>query len=110
MIIAKLQKSPWHVKCRYPLLCTVIPYCDTADLLASYPALPSHLLECLETNFLAAVASDVYKACMECLQSRETNGKQVKRRKSSEDLVRPDNEWEVYWLNTVLKGLCSKKE
>ncbi|XP_072030683.1 tRNA (32-2'-O)-methyltransferase regulator THADA-like [Amphiura filiformis] len=109
MITTRLQHSPWHVKGRYQLLCTVIPYCNSTELLASYPALPSHLLECLGTNYLAVAATDVYRVWLQCLKA---NSKTIKRRKSDEDVIanRKTTEWERYWQQTLLTGLCSDDE
>ncbi|XP_071963938.1 tRNA (32-2'-O)-methyltransferase regulator THADA-like [Antedon mediterranea] len=60
-----LLQVSWHVKGKYTLLCSLVPYVGALNLLSKHPTLPRQLIRGLATNFLASAVSDLHKVLLQ---------------------------------------------
>ncbi|XP_060125391.1 tRNA (32-2'-O)-methyltransferase regulator THADA-like isoform X3 [Zootoca vivipara] len=92
---------PWQARARYFPLISVLPYLGPEKVLDAYKDLPQHLLNCLSTNHLCPVASDLYKTILR-LQRRVWAGR--REQVPEEELAR---EWGRCWLGVLSRALTS---
>ncbi|XP_063171374.1 tRNA (32-2'-O)-methyltransferase regulator THADA-like [Candoia aspera] len=92
---------PWEAKARYFALIAILPYLGPEKVLEIYVDLPQHLLNCLSTNCLCPVASDLYKTLLQLQRKAWT---EVQDEVSEEQLA---HKWACYWSPTLSRALTS---
>ncbi|XP_077164125.1 tRNA (32-2'-O)-methyltransferase regulator THADA-like isoform X2 [Paroedura picta] len=100
--LQKVILMPWQARGRYFPLCAILPYLGPETVLDTYRDLPQHLLNCLSTNHLCPVASDVYKAILRQQRKVWTEGPWVGV--SEEELA---HKWALRWLPALSRALTS---
>ncbi|XP_072000891.1 tRNA (32-2'-O)-methyltransferase regulator THADA-like [Engystomops pustulosus] len=69
-LLQKVTEISWQARSRYTVLCALLPFLGSKKVLALYPLLPSHLYNCLATNYLCPPASETYRTFIS-LQKQE---------------------------------------
>ncbi|XP_070618935.1 tRNA (32-2'-O)-methyltransferase regulator THADA-like [Erythrolamprus reginae] len=92
---------PWEARARYFALGAILPYLGPEKVLEIYADLPQHLLNCLSTNHLCPVASDMYKTLLRLQRKSWT---EVQDEVSEEQLA---HKWSSCWLLTLSSALTS---
>ncbi|KAJ7309651.1 hypothetical protein JRQ81_007708 [Phrynocephalus forsythii] len=99
--LQRITLMPWQVRARYFALTSILPHLGPGKVLDLYQDLPQHLLNCLSTNHLCPVASDVYKTI---LQLQRKGWTEEEGHLPEEDLAQ---KWAHRWLPTLSRALTS---
>ncbi|XP_060539742.1 tRNA (32-2'-O)-methyltransferase regulator THADA-like isoform X1 [Pantherophis guttatus] len=92
---------PWEARARYFALSAILPYLGPQKVLEIYADLPQHLFNCLSTNRLCPIASDLYKTLLRLQRKAWT---EVEDEVSEEQLA---HKWSSCWLPTLSSALTS---
>ncbi|XP_007435523.1 thyroid adenoma-associated protein homolog isoform X1 [Python bivittatus] len=92
---------PWETKARYFALIAILPYLGPEKVLDIYRDLPQHLFNCLSTNRLCPVASDLYKTLLQLQRKAWTK---VQDEVSEKQLA---HKWAQRWLLILARALTS---
>ncbi|XP_058014598.1 thyroid adenoma-associated protein homolog isoform X2 [Ahaetulla prasina] len=92
---------PWEARARYFALSAILPYLGPQKVLEIYTDLPQHLFNCLSTNRLCPVASDLYKTL---LRLQRKAWMEMEDEVSEEQLA---HKWSSCWLSTLSRALTS---
>ncbi|XP_039188467.1 thyroid adenoma-associated protein homolog [Crotalus tigris] len=92
---------PWEARAKYFALTAVLPYLGPQQVLDIYMDLPQDLFNCLSTNRLCPVASDLYKTF---LQRQRKAWMELQDEVSEEQLA---HKWASCWLPTLSRALTS---
>ncbi|XP_066466062.1 uncharacterized protein [Tiliqua scincoides] len=99
--LQRVLLMPWQSRARYFPLSAILPYLGPAEVLGAYKELPQHLLNCLSTNHLSPVASDLYKDLLQLQRKAWTEGQEDA---CEEELAK---KWATAWLPTLSRALTS---
>ncbi|KAL7986807.1 hypothetical protein Chor_013090 [Crotalus horridus] len=92
---------PWEARAKYFALTAVLPYLGPQQVLDIYTDLPQDLFNCLSTNRLCPVASDLYKTF---LQRQRKAWTELQDEVSEEQLA---HKWSSCWLPILSRALTS---
>uniref|UniRef100_A0A8C9EXR5 Thyroid adenoma-associated protein homolog n=1 Tax=Pavo cristatus TaxID=9049 RepID=A0A8C9EXR5_PAVCR len=93
-VLQRAVSMSWQIKARYVLLCAIVPYVGSQQVLDACPMLPQHLLSCLATNHLCPMATELYRALVRQQCSQGQGDVQAKL-------------WTQYWLPLLSEALRS---
>uniref|UniRef100_A0A8C5RG15 Thyroid adenoma-associated protein homolog n=1 Tax=Laticauda laticaudata TaxID=8630 RepID=A0A8C5RG15_LATLA len=100
--LQRVMFMPWEARARYFALSAILPYLGPQKVLKIYADLPQHLFNCLSTNRLCPVASDLYKTVLQLQHQAWTE--EMKEEVLEEQLV---HQWSRCWLPTFSSALTS---
>ncbi|XP_033096515.1 thyroid adenoma-associated protein-like isoform X2 [Anneissia japonica] len=105
-LVSHLLQISWHVKGKYALLGSLVPYIRALNLLSSHPTLPRQLVRGLATNFLASSVSDLHRVLLQNMKKEiEQGGTEVDSEDGDAAL-----RWKRIWGDCVLDVLCSEHQ
>ncbi|XP_035196809.1 thyroid adenoma-associated protein homolog isoform X2 [Oxyura jamaicensis] len=96
-MLQRAVSMPWQIKARYVPLCAIVPYVGSQQVLNTYLDLPQHLLNCLATNHLCPVATELYRVLVQQQRSEGAGG-------TEEALA---ERWAQRWLPLLCQALRS---
>ncbi|XP_048412595.1 thyroid adenoma-associated protein homolog [Stegostoma tigrinum] len=100
-ILHRLKALPWQVKAKYLLLSSLVSCFGADKILGDYEELPKHLFNCLSTNHLCSVASELYRTI---LQQHRLECTLTQGTLSEQELA---ESWAQSWLQMLAEALTS---
>ncbi|XP_061458586.1 tRNA (32-2'-O)-methyltransferase regulator THADA-like isoform X2 [Rhineura floridana] len=100
--LQRVLLMPWQARARYFPLISILPYLGPEKVLDTYKDLSQHLLNCLSTNHLCPVASDLYKSILQLQRKAWAEGQE--HVPEEEELAQ---KWGRHWLPALSSALTS---